>query len=503
MTNVDNPYLVVLERNLPRVLSLVSRDSLGNSLGVADRRFWAWKTVDFPNASMQSLAGGFARLSKRSNLSDSFRNVDYAVIAKELIHAIGPMTSRNGGLAEAFPGEDSFCVTGQVLSEAMDALIVLEESLTPDEIQNCLDLLSPLALFLLRHDETHGVISNHLATSALALVRWGIRTGDAKAIQRAQSFIGRVDRFASHEGWFLEYSGPDPGYQTWAMSSLTQIFEEAPGLVNPDLIASGMKFLAPFALANGSFANGAGARLTSFLMTIGPELMANSSAEAAFLAGFARKHVPHRRFVSLDAVDEPNIAPFFNDVVRSAELFDRTPTLHPPFSQAEVSDFTEGGLYVRHSGSRSLVVSALRGGWFCVAEEGKTTAVHSEPVFEDLRERLFVARAATEVEVRASSITLRAKIQRFRPNSQSPLKLLILRMFMFTLGKWRAPREYLKRLLSRYLLTRQEKPVGVSERTVDLRTGKAKDEVQSILELSQRELVGAPHHMASYGYWRY
>lgn len=499
----ENPYLTVLERNLPRVLSLVSRDSLGASLGIADRRYWAWKTVDFPNASMQSLTGGFARLSKRQNLGESFASVEFSKIALDLIYAIGPMTSRSGGLAEAFPGEDSFCVTGQVLSEAMDAIAVLGTDLSPEDKQRLMGVLSPLAGFLMRNEETHGIISNHLATSALAMVRWGLATGDGRAVSRAASFLEVITRHASSEGWFLEYSGADPGYQTWAMASLAQIFDEAPGLIDTEFLGSSMRFLAPFALPDGGFANGAGARLTSFLMAVGPELMAGAYPEATFLASFARKHIAHHRFVALDTVDEPNIAPFFNDLVRSAEFFDQTPSLRPVFRQATENDFPEGGLFVRHHESRSVVVSSARGGWVCIAEDGQPTQIKPEPVFRDLRGRLFIARMAMAVEVHAGSLLVKSQIRRFKSHSQSPMKLLLLRLFVLSLGRWKGPREFVKRLLARYLLTRKHKSVGEFERLVDTRTGETTDRLYSSRTLSGAGVSGAPHHMASYGYWRY
>lgn len=500
--DLENPYLIVLERNLPRVLSLVSRDSLGSSLGIADRRYWAWKTVDFPNASIQSLAGGFARLSLRQNLDTAFSGEDFTSLSLDLILAIGKMTSRSGGLAEAFPGEDSFCVTGQVLSEGLDALTVLEDTLSTEQQQKCLDVLSPLASFLLRNDETHGVISNHLATSALALARWAGRTGDNRSLARAEAFLGQIEKHASDEGWFLEYSGADPGYQTWAVASLAQICDEVPHLVDSKLLSRGLSFLAAFALSNGSFANGAGARLTSFMMTVGPELMAGSNLEAAFLASFARSNILDRRFVSLDAVDEPNIAPFFNDIVRSAQLFDRTPIIESTFRQPEEIDFPSAGLYLRHKDSRSIIVSATRGGWVCLSEEGRRDDVRPEPSFKDLSGRIFVARAATSVDVTNEKVSMVNPIRRFRTHSQSPQKQFVLRVFMLSVGRSRTLRELLKQLLAFFLVTRVEKPIGYLRREVNMYTGEINDQVQAKLALSESHMVGAPHHMASYGYWR-
>ena len=503
MQTSNNPYLIVLERNLPRVLSLVSNDSISGSIGIADRRYWAWKTVDFPNASMQSLAGGFARISKLKYLHPSFRQIEFSRIALELIYAIGPMVSKSGGLAESFPGENSFCVTGQVLSEALDAVNVLNEILSPEQKARCFEIIEPLAKFLLKNNETHGIISNHLATSALAMARWANLTKNDKALARAQQFIQTIIHHSNHEGWYREYFGADPGYQSWALSSLAQIDEEAPGLVDFSLINSGMKFLTPFALRNGSFANGAGVRLTNFLMSIGPELLANKIEEAAFLAKFIRSNIAERHFASLDTVDEPNIAPFFNDVVRSANIFESNLKIDSTFSQPINSEFHEGGLYVRHSNSCSAVVSSARGGWTCFAEVGEPSKIYGEPTFKDLEGNVYISRTNSRIEMNINKIIIRGSVQVFTSHSQSVHKLLALRLFMLTFGRWRNPREFLKRLLAKYLIAQNKKTFGNFERIIDLESRTVVDKFNTHLLYVGSELHGAPYHMASYGYWTY
>jgi hypothetical protein len=503
MEILKNPYRVVLERNLPRVLSLVCQDTSGNSIGIADRRYWAWKTTDFPNASMQSLAGGFARLANWSEMNKTFRDVNFAEGALNLIYAIRSMTSRTGGLAEAFPNEDSFCVTGQVLAETLDAVAILENKLNMQQKEKCYEILEPLANFLLKNNETHGIISNHLATSALAMVRWGTLLKNQSAFDRAEYFLREIVTHSSNEGWFMEYFGADPGYQTWALSSLAQISNECPNIIDNNVIKNGIKFITPFALANGSFSNGAGARLTNFFMALGPELMAESSDEASFLALFARKHISSQKFVSLDSVDEPNLAPFFNDVVRAAELFDVTPNLNSNFTQSPKSDFPDAGLFVRHNNLKSILVSSIRGGWTCLAKVGEPTVIKGENIFVDKSGSKYISRRGVNVEINSNQISVKSPIHRIKSKLPSPAKFVFLRLFLLSIGRWRTPREVAKRFMVFYLIKRKYRSVGFAKRTIQLDSGEVEDDWQSDIPLTLMKCTGAPFHMASADYWRF
>src|SRR5258708_7257515 len=56
------PYAAQVERTLPRVLALFDTDPLSSTYGQGDRFRWAWKLIDFGNATYQGIAQGLARL---------------------------------------------------------------------------------------------------------------------------------------------------------------------------------------------------------------------------------------------------------------------------------------------------------------------------------------------------------------------------------------------------------------------------------------------------------
>lgn len=501
MATSNNPYLTVVERNLPRILSLISMDNASKSYGMVDRRYWAWKTIDFPNASMQAIASGIARLAKQNNLSKEFSDVRFEELAVEIIKAIKPMISKSGGLSEAFPHEKSFCVTGQVLADMLDALNVLKSNLAKTEFENLLEILEPLAIYLLKNEESHAIISNHLATSALGLVRWANLTNNFNTLNRADYFLQIIHNHASSEGWFLEYLGADPGYQSWALSSLTQIYFESAGLVEDSLLENGFKFIAQFALNDGSFANGAGARLTSFLFSLGPELFSARNDIAKFLSIFSRKYVNTRSYVTLDSIDDSNLAQFFNDSVRSAEQFDKFPAIESGYQRPEMSIFSEAGLIAKHSEKSSILISAVRGGWTCVAEVDKKKLIYPQTVMKNLKDELFIADATRHFELVGNSVVIRAGIKKLKNHSPSIIKFIFLRIYILSFGKIKYFRELLKKILVRYLITQKTVKRGTLVRTIDFNSTLISDSVENCDLVIVNGMESSPYHMASYGYW--
>ena len=117
-------------------------------------------------------------------------------------------------LKKPFPNEGSYCVTALV---AFDLLVTIDllDSLVDRRKQEWIIILEPLVQFLIKKDETHAFISNHLATAAAALFRWyDLTNQDSDASTKAELLVSRILKNQSKEGWFKEYEGADPGYQT-------------------------------------------------------------------------------------------------------------------------------------------------------------------------------------------------------------------------------------------------------------------------------------------------
>ena len=55
-----NMYTEILKYNQLKILNLFNLDNLSVKKGLGDRKFWAWKTIDFANATFQSAVNTLA-----------------------------------------------------------------------------------------------------------------------------------------------------------------------------------------------------------------------------------------------------------------------------------------------------------------------------------------------------------------------------------------------------------------------------------------------------------
>jgi hypothetical protein len=326
-------------------------------------------------------------------------------------------------------------------------------------------------------------------------------TGSNESLKRAEHFINIIRRHANNQGWFLEYSGADPGYQSWALSSLTQINLEKNGLIDKSFLSKGYNFIAQFAMSDGSFGNGAGARLTNFLISSGPELFASESQCASYLASFSRMHITSRKFVSLDSIDEPNLAQFFNDAVRCSEQFDKVPMITNDYQRPELSIFLEAGLLVCHDSVRSVIVSAQRGGWTCVTSPKTPRVIYHQNIMKNSEGNFFIADSTRDLKLSDHFVIIRAPIRKLKEQKQSIFRFLFIRFYILSIGKISLIRELLKKALVIFLITRKYKEVGTLVRVVNLHTMEVSDSLLNCeLEIIPDEQA-SPYHMASYGYW--
>lgn len=251
--SAENPCLEQVHGVLPRLLALFDRDPTSPTHGVGDRYYWAWKLIDFGNGTFQGAAHGLARLVAADLLPPWLSEPAALRRIEAMFHGAGRLRRRNGSLEEAFPHESSFCVTALVAFDLLSALRLLGSRIEDRPRARCLEIVRPMVEFLLAADEHHGFISNHLATAAAALFAWDSLAGEDLAARRGRVFLERILSAQSPEGWFREYEGADPGYQTLATYYLAALHQLRPDLELLEPLRRSIRFLWRFAHPDGSF----------------------------------------------------------------------------------------------------------------------------------------------------------------------------------------------------------------------------------------------------------
>lgn len=510
---MSNIYVDSLHRALPRLLACFNMDETSRYAGVGDRYFWAWKLIDFPNGTFQAAIHGLAILLEQDLLPD-YTNCDKMLERiKLLIHGLRNITHKNGSLDEALPYESSFCVTALVASDFLAAYIILSSRLSAYDKEQLLSSIAPMIDFLKKQDETHGIISNHLASASLALYRWHSITDDSSAEIRGRVFLDRILNRQSNEGWFEEYGGADPGYQSWCTTQLAQL-----DLLRPDLnilqpLSRSLEFLTYAAHPDGSFGGCYGSRNTRFLLPGGIEMLAPKDKNASALSLFARDSISNNSCVTLDCIDPGNIVPFFNDYALAAKAKKQLKNIEntnlPHETEQGVKWMPDSGLLIDSGKGYYSIVNVKKGGSAVHFQQDNLMLYSPAIVAQDKKNNLYSSYESNvdclpEIDESTNEISVKYDLSKVERPQQSPFKFIVLRFLSLTLFRSVRTGNFLKLLLANYLIFRKSKPVARVTRKFCLGNNFYIDDREESggLDLITAQRNFFPKHMASQGYWQ-
>lgn len=512
MSAPRNPYLAAIEPILPRVLAMADRDPLSPTLGLADRLHWAWKLQDYANATPQCTVHGLARLVVSGLLPEGVSTESIIERIDEMVMAVRRITARDGSLVEAFPNEKSFCVTALAAFDILCAADALEGRAMAEQLAAWRQTAGPLIGFICRNDETHGIISNHLATAIAALARWR-GPGEADAQARARQLLDVILAHQSAEGWASEYGGADPGYQSLALFYLADAHLQRPELTLAETLHRYLSFLTWFAHPDGSFGGIYGARNTRFLVPAGFEALAPEFPAAASLAAFARRAIRSGSVVMLSALDDANLAPHFNAYAWAASLWRESAPARPDPLPCESPEplrhhFPEAGLLVDNGPHHYTVVSLAKGGVISHFDKETGGGRIDAGVAGQAGKTTFTTQAHRRdntVKLEGDAVIVEAPFVSAIHERPSPAKFLILRLLCLTVFRHRPLGEWVKGLLVSRLMS-NARPAGVTNRrTIALGHALRVSDEQSPagkLDILPVKRPFTAIHMASAGYWQ-
>ena len=446
-------YLDEAWRAVPRILASVDLNSFGPSYGCCDRQFWHYRTAAFPSEMYQEAALPLA-LAYRHDLPGNrwHGEMRLAEAATAALRFSMRSAHADGSADDYYPQERALGAVVFSLQAATEAYRLLS---LDDEL--LLDFFQRRAWWVARHDES-GRLTNHHALAALAVWRTGELLDCPRlkqaALQRAKQVIG----WQSSEGWFPEYGGADPGYQTVTIDCLAKLRREAQLDFLDEPLARAVCFSRWFQSPDGSYGGVYGSRGTRHLYPHGMELLAAEVSDAAQLAdGF------------LDSLAAGHAAQFDDDrmyVHRAGNLIEAYLDARPRMSENEFRTadrrvrerwFPKARLFVLQGPTDHFVAAPSRGGSFQAASmvsNAVGSLVDSGLVVElsdgttgisqthDLERPLHVR---FNDEGRAAVIRVESMLQRIRFERATPVKQALLHFAAIALGGW--GRGVLRRLL--------------------------------------------------------
>jgi len=453
----------------PRVLGLMDRGVESPTAGCGDRTYWAWKFVDFPAARLQESVSVLAFLYATPLAGSAFyRQPRLLEWIERGLGFWSRLQHADGSFDEAYPFERSLAATAFTTFYVGEALERLGGALPAAATAAATETMARAGCWLVRHDETHGFLSNHLAAAAAALLHAHRRSGERRFAARAAELLDRFLARQSAEGWYEEYGGADPGYQTHGSYYLARCWQLGGDERLAASLARAARFLAHFVHPDGSLGGEYASRDTQTYYPAAYEMLAPLDPASAWIAEALRPSITGAATVTLGSVDLFNYCPFLNNFAAAHDACaGRAPTAPAvdPTPAAGLSWFPDAGLARRRTASYDAFVGTAKGGVVKLFDRRRRELVYSDcgylgrlrsgrPVSTQYLDRARPTRAgddAIEVEGHLAELA--------RP-AMTPALFLAFRLFTLTAGRLPPLARWLKRRLARALIHRR-RPLAV------------------------------------------
>jgi hypothetical protein len=340
-------------------------------------------------------------------------------------------------------------------------------------------------------------------------------TGEAASEARARELLVRILHHQSGEGWFLEYEGADPGYQSLCTYYLADVHRLRPewGLAEP--LERSLRFLWHFAHPDGSFGGLYGSRCTRFYYPAGSEALASELPEAAALASYMTESIASGRVVTLSAMDEPNLVPMFNSYCWAAVLWSQTertksvPKLPALSGEVYRRTFPQTGLLIDSGPEHYTIINTHKGGVVAHFQRGKVAIINAGVVVSNKKNQLGSSQAFSVdnvVKLVGDLLHVESIISPMPKQLPTPIQFILLRILCLTFFRFGHFREWGKQLLVRLLITRRSQWPVRNIRQIQL--GPLLSVSDRLMTAKGYSAVSDPGnfvaiHMASQGYWQF
>ena len=357
-----NHYLSLVLNSIPRLLSLQNRCLVDPSYGCFDKKFWHFKTSDFPNSTAQMGSEALARLwSWRIENNPYYDNPMICQWAKNGFLYLVKIQKKDGSFDEWYPNERGWAgPTGYVLHSLASGYNILHKKWDPDDHIKIKKAIYKAAYYLKKREEKH-VLCNHFAVALMALYdSWEILR-DEWILKAYNNLWVKFKRYICDEGWTLEYDGVDLGYNLATLSFLGRIHSKTKNKQIENYCKKSIKFLSYFCFPDKSFGGRIGSRSTSHIYPFALEYWSETSPMAKSMA------------ISLqdsslfpDIQDDHYLVYRLCDYIEAGQIAkaneEASNTL--PFNQKgnQIKYFPLAGLYIRKTTQYYFVCNFRRGG---------------------------------------------------------------------------------------------------------------------------------------------
>lgn len=454
-----------------RLVSLLDREPFSPSSGCFDRAYWSWKFNDFPGARFQEGVYALAHLYARPFPGNEFAGMA-AVL--EWVRAGFRFWSQiqyeDGSFVEAYPNERSLAATAFTAFFLSEAFLLVRDELPPAELASLKVTFLRAADWLTKNEETHGVLTNHLAAAAASLHLIGKIFEEPRFLARSRYFLERIYAHQSPEGWYEEYGGADPGYQCHATFYLARLWQHSGDAALLESLRRSLAFEKYFIHPNRTLGGEYASRNTEFYLPAGFEILAHELPDAALIAGFMRESVANQEAVGLAMMDAHNFFPLLNNYLFAAAQAAALPATEAklPCESVEAAYFPDAGLYVKSNQHYYAVLGLAKGGTLKVYAKRDRRLLHSDAGYyaRTSAQKIFSQQSLTRHgrwSVVGERVQVSAPFYAASRRLPDPWTFFGFRGFMLTFGKFPLLARWVKRLLVAVLVSeRRSAPLALA-----------------------------------------
>jgi hypothetical protein len=319
-------YSAAALRETPRLLSLLDRQPHSATYGSFDREHWGWKFRDFALGMQQTAAYPLALLWRHPFATSPYHRNDQ--LLRWIFAAIDQTLSRqheNGAFDAFAPNEQDPGPTLGVLHGLLEAWRLVGDEAPAPLAGRFRTAVRKACDFSMRREETevHAFVSNHWALFAVALLEAAQLLGEERYRRRAAWAVARVLREQSPDGWYNEYGGPDPGYESLGIFHLAVFWRRTGSQELLPSLRRSVEFYAHCVHPDGSVGGCYGSRHTSLYFPGGFEILADQVPAAAAVAGYLRERLARGNVLTPASSDAENLPSLCYAYLEAAIAADR------------------------------------------------------------------------------------------------------------------------------------------------------------------------------------
>lgn len=450
---------------VPSLLAHLDRERHSQTFGCFDRDYWSWKFRDFPLGMLQTAVYPLALLWRFPFTENPYHgNPRVLEWIEAAIECTLTSQHRNGAFDAFAPNEQDLGPTLGVAHGLSRAFRIVREEFSKDRQSRVLDGLRRACDFSLSREESHGFISNHRALFAIAFHDAEELLGDTKYGQRAEELVESIIREQSPEGWYREYEGPDPGYESLGIFHLATYWNHTRSERVLQSLRRSVDFYSHCVHPDGSVGGVYGSRHTSLYFPGGFEMLASEIPMAAGISQFMRERLARRNVLTPTTSDTENLPSLLYTYLEACLTPDNRERRSLPKLPCETLEglrhFPDSGITAAGSPRYYAITNTAKGGVTRVFDK-RTNAI----AYEDAG---YVVRAGRRcwssqliglghrVEAGGENeVACTTHLAEIRQQLPSPAKFLLLRVLNLTLFRSLIVGAWLRRLIIKQLITKK------------------------------------------------